>query len=75
MAPVTPRHRRVQAVAPVRLGQSSVTFRVTGRQGGRDGLHGRFTGVFTRHGQLADATPPDAVRARVERPPAPDPAG
>jgi acyl-CoA thioesterase FadM len=62
-------------VAPVRLGRTSITFAVTGRQDGRDCFRGRFTCVFTRHGELASAPPPDAVRALVERHLAPDPAG
>lgn len=75
VSPVTPRHRLVCAVAPVRLGRTSITFAVTGRQDGRDCFRGRFTCVFTRHGELASAPPPDAVRALVERHLAPDPAG
>lgn len=77
LAPVIPRHRLICAVAPVRLGETSITFRVTGRQDGRDCFRGRFTCVFTRAGALAKAPPPDHVRALVTRHLAPDspPAG
>jgi 4-hydroxybenzoyl-CoA thioesterase len=75
LAPVTPRHRLICRVAPVRLGDTSITFAVTGRQDGRDCFTGRFTCVFTQAGALAKAPPPDAVRALVLRHLDPDAAG
>jgi len=74
LAPVTPRHRLTCAVAPVRLGETSITFAVTGRQDGRECFRGRFTCVFTRAGAMAKAQPPDHVRALVMRHLEPDPA-
>jgi 4-hydroxybenzoyl-CoA thioesterase len=71
VGPVTPRHRLVCAVAPTRLGTTSIGFRVTGRQDGRDCFRGRFTCVFTRPAaqgaELLKSPPPAHVRALVER--------
>jgi 4-hydroxybenzoyl-CoA thioesterase len=58
-------------LAPTRLGTTSIGFRVTGRQDGRDCFRGRFTCVFTRPAaqgaELLKAPPPAHVRALVER--------
>lgn len=66
-APVTPRHRLRCRVWPKRLGQTSVTFRVEGWQGGTLCFEGDFTSVFMVAGQFAKAPPPAEIRALVER--------
>ncbi|HAV08094.1 MAG TPA: acyl-CoA thioesterase, partial [Rhodobacteraceae bacterium] len=45
-APITPRHRLVCDVAPSRLGDTSISFRVNGFQDGILCFEGRFTCVF-----------------------------
>lgn len=66
-APVTPRHRLVCRVWPVRLGNTSVTFAVEGHQGGALCFEGRFTCVFMAPPVFAKAPPPETIRALVER--------
>ena len=64
--PVTPRHRLICAVAPVRLGETSIEFRVQGRQDGVLCFAGRFVCVFFRAGHPQKAPPPPEVRALIE---------
>ncbi|WP_323034718.1 acyl-CoA thioesterase [Pararhodobacter sp.] len=45
-APITPRHRLICQVAPVRLGDSAITFRVQGLQNGVLCFEGTFVCVF-----------------------------
>ncbi|THD76550.1 acyl-CoA thioesterase [Thalassobius vesicularis] len=47
-SPVTPRHRLMCQVDPLKLGTTSITFRVIGRQDGVDCFTGRFVCVFTQ---------------------------
>lgn len=63
--PVTPRHRLICAVQPVRLGGTSITFRVTGRQDGEVCFEGQFTCVFIEAGAFRKAAPPPEIRALV----------
>ena len=65
-APVTPRHRLLCAVAPVRIGETSVEFRVEGRQDGVLCFEGRFVCVFSAAGYPHKAPPPPEVRALIE---------
>lgn len=65
-APVTPRHRLLCAVAPVRMGETSVEFRVEGRQDGVLCFEGRFVCVFSAAGFPAKAPPPPQARALIE---------
>lgn len=65
-APVTPRHRLLCDVAPVRLGETSVEFRVQGRQDGVLCFEGRFVCVFSASGHPRKAPPPEKVRALVQ---------
>lgn len=65
-APVTPRHRLLCAVAPVRIGETSVEFRVTGHQDGVLCFEGRFVCVFSAAGYPHKAPPPPEVRALIE---------
>ena len=54
-------------VWPVRLGNTSVEFRVDGTQDGRLCFEGRFTCVFVDAAAFAKRPPPDDIRALVER--------
>lgn len=66
-APVTPRHRLRCAVIPVRLGASSVEFRVEGRQDGALCFTGRFIEVFVHaEGHLRKTAPPPDFREKIE---------
>lgn len=64
--PVTPRHRLICKVRPVRLGEKSVTFRVEGFQDGILCFEGRFTSVFIIADQFRSRAAPDEVRAIIE---------
>ena len=61
-APVTPRHPLVQYVWPVRLGESSIEFRVDGEQDGRLCFSGRFVSVFIAVKDFRKRPPPEEVR-------------
>lgn len=65
-APITPRHRLLNEVRPVRLGETSITFEVTGRQDGILCYEGRFTCVFVTADSFGKRPPPEEVRALVE---------
>jgi 4-hydroxybenzoyl-CoA thioesterase len=66
-APVTPRHRLECRTWPVALGGTSVTFRVDGVQDGVVCFSGRFVCVFVVPKALTKRTPPEEVRALIER--------
>ena len=65
-APITPRHRLICAVAPTRLGTTSIEFRVEGRQDGELCFEGRFVCVFIVAGSLDKRPAPPDIRALVE---------
>jgi acyl-CoA thioesterase FadM len=65
-APVTPRHPLRCEVVPTRLGNTSITFRVTGRQDGKLNFEGTFTEVFVQASTFIKNPPPDHVRAVLE---------
>ncbi|MGR3367092.1 MAG: acyl-CoA thioesterase [Sagittula sp.] len=65
-SPVTPRHRLICAVRPVRLGETSVSFEVLGRQDDVLCFEGRFTCVFIDAPTFRKAPPPEDIRAVVE---------
>lgn len=65
--PITPRHRLICDVAPTRLGETSVAWRVVGRQDDVECFEGNFVCVFTIADQFRKAPPPEAVRALVLR--------
>lgn len=65
-SPVTPRHRLICEVRPVRLGESSITFRVDGFQDGALCFEGVFVCVFIVAGSLEKRPVPAEVRAIVE---------
>ena len=65
--PVTPRHELVCHVWPVRLGETSITFRVDGEQDGRLRFSCRTVSVFIVADEFRKQPPPDGIRALVER--------
>jgi len=65
-APVTPRHRLRCRVWPNRLGETSVGFRVEGRQGETLCFEGDFVCVFIRASEFRKNPPPDDLRRIVE---------
>lgn len=67
LAPMTPRHRLICEVAPTRLGETSIDWRVGGYQDGVHCFEGRFTCVFVKASAFAKQPPPAEIRALVER--------
>ncbi len=65
-APITPRHRLICEVWPVRLGETSISFRVIGRQDGVTCFEGRFTCVFVDPSAFRKRPPPEDIRALVQ---------
>ncbi|WP_422077557.1 acyl-CoA thioesterase [Vannielia sp.] len=65
-APVTPRHKLLCACWPTRLGTTSVSFRVEGRQDGTLCFEGDFTCVFIDSPSFTKKPPPEDIRALVE---------
>ncbi|WP_417598034.1 acyl-CoA thioesterase [Pararhodobacter oceanensis] len=65
-APITPRHRLICEVAPVKLGETSITFRVLGRQDGVLCFEGKFVCVFVAAQSLNTQPPEPDIRALVE---------
>lgn len=66
-APVTPRHRLICSVRPNWLGETSVGFHVAGRQDGTLCFEGDFVNVFVVSDRFEKRTPPEDIRAIVER--------
>jgi 4-hydroxybenzoyl-CoA thioesterase len=66
-APVTPRHPLDCLVRLIRLGESSVRFRVTGHQDGTLCFEGEFVEVFVAAGTLRKIAAPAPIRAVLER--------
>ena len=64
-APVTPRHRLTCTVEVSRLGNTSISFRVTGHQAATLCFQGNFTCVFVISDAMRPRRPPDAIRARI----------
>jgi acyl-CoA thioesterase FadM len=60
-SPVTPRHRLMCQVDPVRLGESSIRFRVIARQGGVECFVGNFVCVFTIASEFRKRKPPQDI--------------
>lgn len=65
-APITPRHRLICKVAPTRLGNSSITFRVEGWQDGILCFEGSFVCVFVIASAFEPLSAPSDIRAVVE---------
>ncbi|WP_372602692.1 acyl-CoA thioesterase [Actibacterium sp.] len=64
-SPVTPRHRLICAVRPVRLGDTSIEFEVIGRQNGKTCFDGRFVCVFSQADTFTKTKPPEEIRAII----------
>ena len=65
-APVTPRHRLMCEVAPVRLGESSIEFEVHARQNDILCFEGRFVCVFIVADAFKKQAAPAEIRAIIE---------
>lgn len=65
-APITPRHRLVCHVWPVRLGETSIAFRVDGMQDGKLCFSSRSVSVFIKADDFRKQPPPDEIRAMIE---------
>lgn len=65
--PVTPRHDLVCHVWPVKLGETSITFRVDGDQDGQVCFSSRTVSVFIVAREFRKQPPPDDIRTLVER--------
>lgn len=65
-SPITPRHRLICAVAPTRLGETSISFRVNGSQNGILCFEGAFVCVFTIADVFKTQPAPADIRALVE---------
>ncbi len=65
-SPITPRHRLMCEVWPVRIGETSIEFRVDGRQDGVLCFEGRFVSVFMTADAFKRQSPPDDIRSIVE---------
>jgi acyl-CoA thioesterase FadM len=66
-SPITPRHLLNCRVWPNRLGETSVGFHVEGRQDGRVCFEGDFVCVFIVARTFTKTSPPDHIRALIER--------
>ncbi len=60
-SPVTPRHRLMCQVDPVKLGETSIAFRVIGRQDGKLCFQGRFVCVFIVAQEFRKRTAPREI--------------
>jgi acyl-CoA thioesterase FadM len=67
VSPITPRHRLICKVWPVRLGETSITFRVDGSQDGKLCFTATTVSVFINAGAFRKQPPPEEIRAIVER--------
>ena len=66
-APITPRATLLCHVEPVSLGNTSVSFRVTGAQGGRECFAAQFVSVFVTSPELSKIRVPDRICAALGR--------
>ncbi len=66
-SPITPRHRLICEVQPVRLGSKSIEFQVDGFQDGTKCFGGRFVCVFTIAGTMESQPAPPEIRSLVEK--------
>lgn len=65
-SPVTPRHILECEVTPIRLGESSLRFRVTGRQNGTLCFEGEFVEAFVAAQAHRKIPAPADLRAKIE---------
>ena len=66
-SPVTPRHVLRCEVAPIRLGESSIRFRVVGRQNDTLCFEGEFVEVFVAAAAHRKIPAPDDFRTKLEK--------
>ncbi len=66
-SPVTPRHRLMCEVWPTRLGETSIAFRVMGRQDQTLCFKGDFVCVFTKADVFEKSSPPPDIRTLVHK--------
>jgi len=64
--PITPRHRLICTPRPIRLGKTSITFRVEGHQNDVLCFKGAFTSVFIDASAFTSREPPPQVRKMVQ---------
>lgn len=64
--PVTPRHRLICHVWPVKLGETSITFRVDGLQDGKLCFSTRTVSVFIVADHFTKQSPPEDIRRAVQ---------
>ena len=64
-SPVTPRHRLMLQVDPTKLGDTSIAFRVIGRQNGVLCFMGRFVCVFIKSDDFTKRQPPVEIAQMV----------
>ncbi len=65
-SPMTPRHRLMCLVRPMRLGNTSIEFQVVGSQDGRECFRGRFVCVFAVADIFRKQKVPPDIRELVE---------
>lgn len=65
-SPVTPRHTLVCRVWPVKLGETSITFRVDGMQDGKLCFSTRTVSVFITADKFTKQAPPEDIRDIVQ---------
>ena len=65
-SPVTPKHRLVCYVWPIRLGTKSISFQVEGEQDEKLCFVGQFTCVFTIADRFVPQAAPEEIRELVE---------
>ena len=65
-SPVTPRHVLRCEVTPIRLGESSIRFRVVGRQNGTLCFEGEFVEVFVAAEAHRKIPAPQDIRDKIE---------
>ncbi len=66
VSPVTPRHRLICHVWPVKLGETSIAFRVDGDQDGKLCFSTRTVSVFIQADEFRKMPPPDDMRHIIE---------
>ncbi len=65
-APVTPRHKLICSVRLIRLGESSVRFRVEGRQAATLCFAGEFVEVFVAAAEHRKIAIPTVIREKIQ---------
>lgn len=66
LSPITPRHQLACEVRLRKLGESSVTFQVIGRQDGVDCFIGNFVSVFVVADRFVKQKAPSDIRSIIE---------